>query len=258
MNVDSPVIPCCPRIYWRECRKNRRVGPLLPSELIVSSSRFKPRNWDSLPCLRLQPHNRILFICRRCGFGNTFGTTCPWCSRICEETTSCINSTPRIRRISCPSLLTDAQKAQLERIEEVTNHTRRDYCQVPNLTSVGQGNPGASQIVDGPSDVAASGLKRSAATPSTKIVRRKRHRNAAVYSAMDVVATGTAVSYYRQRQGPDSRSVACLKEHRVAAILEPSGKGVREERRSHFIRVPLACGIRAVSPNGYSPHEPND
>ncbi|GBE88585.1 hypothetical protein BKA93DRAFT_68114 [Sparassis latifolia] len=140
MYAHSQIETCSPRVLWREHRKTRRL-----------------REWDSLPCFRLRLENRPLFECQECRFANAFGIICPWCLCACEEP---LYRGVR-RRVSSPSLLSNAQKAQLKRIERHSCAALRES----RFTA-----PCTSKLVTGPGE------------------RRKRHRHAAIYSATDVVA----------------------------------------------------------------------
>jgi len=98
----------CPRILLRAQKKTRRI-----------------RKWESLPSLQLPPRDRLLFFCVRCHFANSLAAVCPWCFSVCYcDTTS--RARPR-RRVSSPTLLSNPQKALLNRIEERSAGTCYDY-----------------------------------------------------------------------------------------------------------------------------------
>ncbi|PCH42367.1 hypothetical protein WOLCODRAFT_25329 [Wolfiporia cocos MD-104 SS10] len=128
---------------WMICREYRWKKPLT--------------KWDSLPCLRLEP-SRPLYDCSQCGFANTLGHACPWCSGVCLNRVVALKDLRRRRRVSAPTLLSDAQKAQLARIARRSAEAPAGHTETPRLMHA---------------------------------VRRRRHRRAAVYSAKDIVATAT-------------------------------------------------------------------
>lgn len=79
----------------------------------TTSRRYLRREWkrnkpylppsDSLPTLCLYP-NRPLFVCRGCGFSNTWIPLCLWCKWTSAEATKEFeNNTPRSRRLSTPA-----------------------------------------------------------------------------------------------------------------------------------------------------------
>ena len=92
------------------------------------------------------------------------------------------------RRTSSPSLLTDAQKMQLARIER---QARASACGGGELPCAATSSPGPRptrvSTPDGASQAEAEDDKDGDDV-------RRRHRNAVLYSATDVVATATSVS----------------------------------------------------------------
>lgn len=131
--------------------------------------------------------NKCIFECGRCHFMNTIGPTCPWCLGACDkmvDTNAVIGARPR--RISAPQLLSNAQKAQLERIEKRT--AERKYSVKPTTFRV----PGAASHGDVLFDNSGV-LTRWREPTSTKTVLRASNRKAAIYSVGDVVASVTTV-----------------------------------------------------------------
>lgn len=154
----------CPRLLWREYKRSRRLA-----------------KWDSLPCLRLLPH-RALFKCDRCHFMNVIGPLCPWCVGPCVEIPAANTGTcQRSRRLSAPSLLNDAQKAQLDRIGQCRPSGR-------------DGNERSGhQAIGSPSsaDDNANRLMRPPKPDPLRPSRHRRNRRAAIHSATDVVTNAT-------------------------------------------------------------------
>ncbi|OJT03377.1 hypothetical protein TRAPUB_6046 [Trametes pubescens] len=153
-----------PRILLRELRKRRH-----------------PRRSDSLPCLQLAPENRPFFVCGACQFPNVLCELCPWCLARCEA--AALVAVVVRRRLSSPTLLNDAQKVQLARIEA----RRRGLCAAA-LSHAGRREGSA------PDDLRELGGCEGQPEPATVDRVRREHRNAVLYSAADVVATTTADS----------------------------------------------------------------
>ncbi|KAI0342933.1 hypothetical protein BDW22DRAFT_1429065 [Trametopsis cervina] len=123
----------------------------------------KLKRWASLPSWQLAPQNRQLFKCPTCAFTNTYGEICLQCSR--RGCVPQVSHTLKRRRVSAPQLLNDLQKEQLHKIQR--RHTLY--------------KPSGQQ--------ASTGLDLlSVCPPETKTVRRRRHRDAAVFSIHDVAA----------------------------------------------------------------------
>ncbi|EMD31283.1 hypothetical protein CERSUDRAFT_119832 [Gelatoporia subvermispora B] len=164
--MDGPcpaqVAGCCSRMMWREIRKNRRL-----------------RKWESLPRLRLRPHDRPLFECRGCGFSNPFGPLCPWCCCVCQVTdTFSVKRRLRRKQLSSPSLLSEAQKAQLDRLEKrasSSGHYRT--CSSGDMSTGGE-------------SLHVSSVR--AGTPEKD--RRKKRRYGTVYSTADLVFQAATIS----------------------------------------------------------------
>lgn len=139
-----------------------------------------------MPALKLTPIDRPVFICTRCAIANALVTICPWCLSDAAETTRfCAERKPRRRRISAPSLLSDAQKAQLMRIESHDGAEQSDSKCIIASTSTDARNKVPTELPK--SDTA--GRDRSGASSPTKKAHRRRRRQAAVYSATDVMVT---------------------------------------------------------------------
>ncbi|KAI1797171.1 hypothetical protein LXA43DRAFT_399508 [Ganoderma leucocontextum] len=170
------------RILLREFRKRRQ-----------------PKRCDSLPCLQIVPASRQLYVCHHCSFTNTICKICPWCLSTCDVAAQVAVSLVR-RRLSSPMLLNDAMKMQLAKIERATNAGPNARVSILLSRAVGSG----------PSHARGGGaIPHEAGTPSSTPPRstqglpdrapvaeagealRRRHRNAALYSATDVVATAT-------------------------------------------------------------------
>ncbi|TFK94073.1 hypothetical protein K466DRAFT_472141, partial [Polyporus arcularius HHB13444] len=152
-----------PRILLREFRKRSK----------------QPKRWESLPCLHVAPENRPLYVCPKCNFPNLISSLCPWCFGTCDAITLAMVVR---RRLSSPMLLTDAQKMQLARIE-------RKLCGTPvsrgggHLLFPATSSPGSRTTrVSAPDGASQTELHDV----------RRRHRNAVLYSATDVVATATS------------------------------------------------------------------
>ncbi|KZT73182.1 hypothetical protein DAEQUDRAFT_511033 [Daedalea quercina L-15889] len=128
--------------------------------------------WESLPRLRLEPH-RILFDCLLCCYTNTLGETCPWCLSACKARGP--DSAAARRRISCPQLLSEAQRVQMWRSE-----TR---------SVMATGSPCAVSSVQPEREAARGRVKR--ARTSTQTTRRQKRRRAGIHSTADIVATIT-------------------------------------------------------------------
>ncbi|RPD60025.1 hypothetical protein L226DRAFT_64155 [Lentinus tigrinus ALCF2SS1-7] len=158
-----------PRILLREFRRRSK----------------QPKRWDSLPCLRLAPENRPLYVCPKCDFPNLVSALCPWCFRTCDVATLAVAVR---RRVSSPTLLTDAQKMQLARIERQPRRSplARGGGELPPAATSSPG-PRATRVSqpDG-----ASKAEPDDDNDSEDV--RRRHRNAVLYSATDVVATATS------------------------------------------------------------------
>ncbi|KAI0787756.1 hypothetical protein C8Q74DRAFT_1197045 [Fomes fomentarius] len=155
-----------PRILLRELRRRTR----------------QPKRHDSLPSLRLVPENRLLYVCQRCQFTNVLSKLCPWCFSTCDTVAALVAVVHR--RLSSPNLLNEAQKMQLARIEKVACSTPSGGAHFLFMATSSGPHPtrdlpaGASQV-----------------QPETETDRdhvRRRHRNAVLYSATDVVATATS------------------------------------------------------------------
>ncbi|PIL35626.1 hypothetical protein GSI_02354 [Ganoderma sinense ZZ0214-1] len=159
--------------------------------------RRQPKRCDSLPCFQAVPGTRQLYLCHRCRFTNTICKICPWCLSPCDVAAQVAVSLVR-RRLSSPMLLSDAQKMQLAKIERATNPP-------PTVAAL---LPTAARSSPSPARGGVA-LSHEAGTSSTTIPPRstrrlpgasadaeaddlrRRHRNAALYSATDVVATMT-------------------------------------------------------------------
>lgn len=105
-----------------------------------------------MPNSQLAPTNRTLFSCRQCRSVNIYGSLCTWCGNQCDTIPA---QEARRRRASAPHLLNDLQKEQLRLIERKLG--------APSLNM----------------------LFGSIAVGETNAVRRRRNRNAAVYSMGD-------------------------------------------------------------------------
>ncbi|KAI0368606.1 hypothetical protein BV20DRAFT_998282 [Pilatotrama ljubarskyi] len=163
--------------------------PQRPRILLREPSKRKhPRRCDSLPCLKLAPENRPLFVCQACHFPNVLCELCPWCLCRCEV--AALVAVVR-RRLSSPTLLNDAQKMQLARMER-------------RARGGGEGGGGDERGPHGATSSHAprasrceesvlGDLPEGACEPELAAVDRvrRRHRNAVLYSAADVVATAT-------------------------------------------------------------------
>ncbi|KAH9917006.1 uncharacterized protein B0H18DRAFT_1036154 [Fomitopsis serialis] len=129
--------------------------------------------WESLPRLRLEPH-RDRFDCLLCGFTNTLGHTCPWCLSACKSRPPAVTTTRR--RISCPQLLSDAQRVHMRRMETHPTMATRSTCAVSNLSV----RPGCETT-----------RVRARPRAPTQTTRRQKHRKAGVHSTADIMATIT-------------------------------------------------------------------
>lgn len=161
----------------------------LITEDLSSSPRYgmwyQLRKSDSLPFLRLKPNGQY-FECRQCHFTNVLGYTCPWCQSVCNALNTPITATRPRRRISAPQLLSEAQKAQLVRIDHKSTAVKQ-----VRISPIGPRAGASAQrgvLFDDSGDVARWRTSRS-----SKTIRR-RNRLAAVYSVQDIVATTTTDS----------------------------------------------------------------
>ncbi|OCH94829.1 hypothetical protein OBBRIDRAFT_823204 [Obba rivulosa] len=167
--MDGPCpaqgVGCCSRVMWREIRKNRRL-----------------RKWDSLPLVRLRPHDRPLFECRGCGFSNVFGALCPWCCCVCQATgESSVKQSLRRKQLSSPSLLSEAQKVQLAKLEKRMRSSRhRKPTPRSNGSTTGEPSRGPPVQLQTPEKV-----------------RRKKRRYGTIYSTTDFILTATTLSVSR-------------------------------------------------------------
>lgn len=160
----------------------------LITEDLSSSPRYgmwyQLRKSDSLPFLRLKPNGQY-FECRQCHFTNVLGYTCPWCQSVCNALNTPITAARPRRRISAPQLLSEAQKAQLVRIDHKSTAVKQ-----VRISPIGPRAGASAQrgvLFDDSGDVARWRTSRS-----SKTIRR-RNRLAAVYSVQDIVATTTTV-----------------------------------------------------------------
>ncbi|KAH9902981.1 hypothetical protein C8Q73DRAFT_635438 [Cubamyces lactineus] len=163
-----------PRILLRELKKRRH-----------------PKRWDSLPCLKLAPENRPLFVCEGCRFPNVLcSELCPWCLCRCEV--AALVAVVR-RRLSSPTLLSDAQKEQLAGMESARRVRARGGGHDGETSS-----HGSVTVTRCEGSVPAQREGACEFEPDTDsadgLSVRRRHRNAVLYSAADVVATPTLVS----------------------------------------------------------------
>ncbi|EIW57483.1 uncharacterized protein TRAVEDRAFT_72571 [Trametes versicolor FP-101664 SS1] len=165
---NSAVAAQRPRILLRELRKRRH-----------------PRRSDSLPCLQLAPENRPYFVCGACQFPNVLCELCPWCLARCDAAAPVAVVVTVRRRLSSPTLLNDAQKAQLARIER---HGARAATRKPTSSHACRSDESA------PDDLRELGGCEGQPEPAAVDRVRRAHRNAVLYSAADVVATATADS----------------------------------------------------------------
>ena len=133
-----------------ECPRSLRSTTARP---ILDSPAHQLRRWKSMPNSQLAPPDRALFSCSGCRSDNVHGLVCTWCGAPCDSAAPAAHV--RRRRVSAPHLLTDAQKVQLRMIEQ-------------NAAALL-----VSLHVDAPS---------AEVTPDSRAVRRRRHRDAAVYS----------------------------------------------------------------------------
>lgn len=161
------------RMFRREYKWSRivRTGDLvyLTGELHVNRSQLT--KWESLPRLQLEPH-RVVYDCSVCNFTNTIGLTCPWCMSLCRARVS--GSPCARRRISCPQLLSEAQREQIRRLETRPAMTTRSN------HAVSSKQPGREAA-------------RARVRPRVHTTRRQKHRKAGVHSTADIVATITYV-----------------------------------------------------------------
>ncbi|KAI0635879.1 hypothetical protein C8Q77DRAFT_599566 [Trametes polyzona] len=189
-----------PRILLRELRKRRH-----------------PRRSDSLPCLKLAPENRPYFVCQTCQFPNVLCELCPWCLCRCEVAEVAALVAVVRRRLSSPTLLSDAQKAQLARIESkarggrvlvplsrggvrtvqgaTSSHAGRATRANSRCEWEGECEGGARGDLAGGACAAHDAPEADRSETESAVDRvRREHRNAVLYSAADVVATATVDS----------------------------------------------------------------
>ena len=150
-------------------RTYRRSLACLTGELHAASQLTK---WESLPRLRLEPR-RILYDCSVCSFTNTIGPTCPWCLSMCRSRAP--GSQCARRRVSCPQLLSEAQREQMRRLEMRPAMATRF-----NNHAVSSKRPRRDAA-------------RVRARPRVHTAHRREHRKAGVHSTADIVATITYV-----------------------------------------------------------------
>lgn len=181
-----------PRILLRELRKRRHVRrPTLRALRACAEADRRcwyckqPRRSDSLPCLQLAPENRPYFVCGACQFPNVLCELCPWCLARCDAAAPVAVVVTVRRRLSSPTLLNDAQKAQLARIER---HGARTATRKTTSSHACRSDESA------PDDLRELGGCEGQPEPAAVDRVRRAHRNAVLYSAADVVATATAVS----------------------------------------------------------------
>ncbi|KAI0833424.1 hypothetical protein BC628DRAFT_1406465 [Trametes gibbosa] len=175
-----------PRILLRELKKRRH-----------------PRSSDSLPCLKLAPENRPFFVCPACQFPNVLCELCPWCLCHCEVAAALVAVVRR--RLSSPTLLNDAQKSQLARLERRaggaaaladamsarSSCTRSALARASSRCELECEESADGDLPDGACETCEN--ERLAESESAAVDRvRREHRNAVLYSAADVVATATA------------------------------------------------------------------
>ncbi|KAI0649183.1 hypothetical protein C8Q79DRAFT_999029 [Trametes meyenii] len=202
MPASAPIAACesladpqRPRILLRELRMRKH-----------QQQQQRPRRWDSVPCLKLAPANRPFFVCQGCQFPNVLCEVCPWCLDECDEVAA-LAAVVR-RRLSSPTLLSDAQKMQLARIERRLGGEGGDGWRGTTSEGEAEGRgpskgEGRAQAVDdlregvcrgdcAPEPAPESEPEPECGQESAESVRL-RHRNAVLYSAADVVATATVV-----------------------------------------------------------------
>lgn len=184
-----------PRILLRELRKRRHVRrPTLRALRACAEADRRcwyckqPRRSDSLPCLQLAPENRPYFVCGTCQFPNVLCELCPWCLARCDA--AALVAVVVRRRLSSPTLLNDAQKVQLARIEALNNVQAHGMRAATRRATSSH----ACRSEGAPDDLRELGGCEGQPEPATVDRVRREHRNAVLYSAADVVATATAVS----------------------------------------------------------------
>ncbi|KAI0714272.1 hypothetical protein C8T65DRAFT_717667 [Cerioporus squamosus] len=237
-----------PRILLREFRRRSR----------------QPKRWDSLPCLHVAPENRPLYVCPKCNFPNLISSLCPWCFGTCDVATLAVVIP---RRLSSPALLTDAQKMQLARIERQACGTplSRGGGQLPFVATSSPG-PLATRVStpDGASQAEPHDDKDSDDV-------RRRHRNAVLYSATDVVATATSdttlqpfldqiAAVHSQNRERERRSVfssVTTPPSSVRTTRPPSSRA--SLTRTTFIRMSVRDGdlTNTSEPHSYAPESPS-
>ena len=164
------------RMFCREYRWSRfvRSDDLVCLLRVLHVQHPQLTKWESLPHLRLEPR-RVLYDCSVCSFTNTIGLTCPWCMGVCGAR---VSSTPCARRrISCPQLLSEAQREQIRRLETRRAMTTRFNRDVSRLSSQRAQREGA----------------RVRVRPRVHTTHRQKHRKAGIHSTADIVATITYV-----------------------------------------------------------------
>ncbi|KAI9057336.1 hypothetical protein FKP32DRAFT_1669820 [Trametes sanguinea] len=170
--LTSSEIPPRPRILLRELKRRRH-----------------PRRWESLPCLKLAPENRAFVVCNDCLFPNLLGELCPWCLCSCEV--SALVAVVR-RRLSSPTLLSDEQKIQLAQMERRARDGGGEVQRRACPTSFHAPRRSRREGSRRPEDLAESACEFEPDLDGLSV--RRRHRNAVLYSAADVVASAIADS----------------------------------------------------------------
>ncbi|KAI0359920.1 hypothetical protein OH77DRAFT_1419283 [Trametes cingulata] len=237
MTTSAP--PQRPRILLREPSKRRH-----------------PRRWDSLPCLKLAPENRPLFVCQACHFPNLLCELCPWCLCRCEV--AALVAVVR-RRLSSPTLLNDAQKMQLARIERrAALHTKGGGGEdglVPRGATSSHA-PRASRCEGSvPED-----LPEGACEPELAAVDRvrRRHRNAVLYSAADVVATATTDAslqpFLDEIAATHLENLDHLERRTIATPHKPPSTPSSSTRTSRPCTTPIRMSNRGHDLTDHSEH----
>lgn len=141
-----------------------------PSRFLQRQGRrqAKLRRWESSLAQRLVPAGRPLYTCQHCGFANIYGEICLWCGHRCLPMGA---SRLKRRRASSPHLLSDVQKEQLLGMQQ-----RVAALYVPQEK---RGAPAGQEKV-----------REGKQSGESRTVRRRRHRDAAVFSVGDVAAAG--------------------------------------------------------------------
>ncbi|KAI6039863.1 hypothetical protein EDC04DRAFT_2681984 [Pisolithus marmoratus] len=207
---------------------------------------------DSLPILCLCP-NRPLFVCRRCGFSNTWIPLCLWCKWTSAEATKEFeNNTPRSRRLSTPAKILSS---------------RVDRPRPPRSSSVGSIRC-SMELLTPPTDVPFSTRNGNTISNSAAVVSEswKRHRDSTSrrgprFELEDEDAGSDINAVFASAQTAKTKTEAVDNEPDIvtATHLSNEGSDVEDRRENGLLRGSARhrrkpCALRLSTVRTHSPN----